>query len=476
MFYGRRAELQKLNEYAKKKTSSLIVIKGRRRIGKSTLVEEFAKDKIFYRFSGLSPTEGTTAQSQRDEFALQLGAQIGLVGIKSDDWTTLFVLLAKHVEIQRGPVVILFDEISWMGSKDPLFLGKLKNAWDIHFKQNNKLILILCGSASSWIEKNIISSTGFLGRVSFAMTLEALSLTECTQFWGKHSARISSFEKLKLLSVTGGVPRYLEEIDPRASAEENIKRLCFTKGGMLVNEFNNLFSDLFLTKSAMYKQIVEQIADGAKEVTEIAKHSGAPITGRLTGYLNELELGGFIKQDFSWDIKGGYDTRLKKYRLSDNYLRFYLKYIGKNLSKINRGSFALRSLSTLPGWDSVLSLQFENLVLNNRNLVHQALCLEETEIIVSNPYFQRNTKTHQGCQIDYMIKTRHNVVYVCEIKFSKNPLSVSVIQEVEQKIGKLFLHRGISMRPVLIHVNGVTQDLQDQDYFSEIIDFSQFLQ
>lgn len=106
-----------------------------------------------------------------------------------------------------------------MGDQDPDFLGKIKNAWDQKFKTNPELIFVICGSASARIEKNILSSTGFLGRVSYTLTLEELPLIDCNRFCGNSSKNISSFEKLKLLAVTGGIPKYLEKIDPASSAE-----------------------------------------------------------------------------------------------------------------------------------------------------------------------------------------------------------------------------------------------------------------
>lgn len=127
-FIGRAEELSALKRFLRKKTASLIVVKGRRRIGKSRLIEEFAKDFTFYSFAGLAPTEETTAQSQRDEFARQLSEQTGLPEVKADDWSKLFLLLFE--KIKRGRIILLFDEISWMGSEDPDFLGKIKNAWD----------------------------------------------------------------------------------------------------------------------------------------------------------------------------------------------------------------------------------------------------------------------------------------------------------------------------------------------------------
>src|SRR3990170_612482 len=212
LFVGRKHELSVLNRFISKKSASLLVVKGRRRIGKSRLIEEFAKPYKFYSLSGIAPTEKTTAQSQRDDFSNQLSKH-GLPNIYAKDWNDLFWLLADKTK--KGRVIILLDEISWMGSKDPDFLSKLKNAWDLRFKKNPHLILVLCGSASSWIEKNILSSTGFVGRISFTLTLDELPLKDCKYFWGNKAAHISAMEKLKLLSVTGGIPRYLEEVDSR---------------------------------------------------------------------------------------------------------------------------------------------------------------------------------------------------------------------------------------------------------------------
>ena len=154
-FIGRKHELDILHKLFQRKVASLVVMQGRRRIGKSRLIEEFAKNYVFFQFSGLPPTPRTTLESEHREFARQLSIQTGLPEIYADDWSKLFILLSDKA--QSGRIVILFDEISWMGSKDPDFLGKLKNAWDLYLKKNPELMLVLCGSVSSWIEKNILS-------------------------------------------------------------------------------------------------------------------------------------------------------------------------------------------------------------------------------------------------------------------------------------------------------------------------------
>lgn len=472
-FVGREAELAILKEFLGKKTASLIVGKGRRRIGKSRLMGEFAKNMTFYAFAGLAPTDQTTAQSQRDVFAAQLSQQTGLPELKVDDWSKLFQLL--HEKTQKGRVVILFDEISWMGDKDSDFLGKIKHAWDQQFKNNPKLIVIICGSASAWIEENILSSTGFLGRVSFTLTLDELALKDSVKFWGNAGQHITPYEKLKLLSVTGGVPRYLEELNPALTAEENITALCFRRGGILVDEFEHIFSNVFRRRTPLYRAIVECLATGSKETTEIAAALQVELTGLLSEYLEELVLCGFIKREYTWNLQAGRDSRLSRYRLSDNYLRFYLRYISPYKARIERGGVAFKSIASLPEWRAMMGLQFENLVLNNRTLVQGALGIEPVDILNDNPFFQRPTSKQAGCQIDYMIQTKFETLYVCEIKFSKHAIGCEVIDEVQQKIERLNRPRGISCRPVLIHVNGVSEDLVDRDYFASIIDFSEFL-
>ena len=200
-FIGRDHHLARLNKLFKRKRASLVVMRGRRRIGKSRLIDEFCKRHKFYHFTGLAPTEKTTAQDQREEFARQLEGNLDLPGLKADDWGNLFSILSKYT--REKPMVIVFDEISWMGSLDPTFMGKLKILWDTEFSKNPKLILILCGSVSSWIEKNIISSTSFFGRICQKIHLEELTLQESNLLLNSIQFRGSPLEKLMLLGITG---------------------------------------------------------------------------------------------------------------------------------------------------------------------------------------------------------------------------------------------------------------------------------
>lgn len=473
-FIGRKQELRDLELLLTRKTAALVVIKGRRRIGKSRLVEEFAKGKKFLRFEGIAPTRQTTAQDQRGEFARQINQQLGIPGLQDiKDWGDLLTIVARATE--KEEMIILFDEITWMGSKDPLFLGKLKVIWDQYFQKNPNLILVLCGSMSSWIEKNIISSTGFLGRISLKLTLDELSLSECNKLLEAYGFKGSTQEKLMILSVTGGVPWYLEQVNPTLTANANIKKLCFEPDGLFVEEFKYIFHDLFGKRLPICKRIVESLKEGSKEYEEIAKNIDYPSGGPLSGYLEDLIISGFLERDHTWSLQSGEELKLSRYRIRDNYLRYYLKYILPSLRKIKKGLFKTMSPFDMPGWEGVMGLQFENLVLNNRRAIWNNLGLRPEDIVFENPYFQNKNSKQMGCQIDYLIHMRFKNLYVCEIKFSHHPISVEVIQEIENKLQAIKIPKGYACLPVLVHINGVTKSVQESGFFSHIIDFSKNL-
>ncbi|MGD0665519.1 MAG: ATP-binding protein [Rhabdochlamydiaceae bacterium] len=473
IFVGRKKELKELNALLNKKTASLVVVKGRRRIGKSRLLEEFGKKKNVIKIVGLPVVDDTTRQKQLDEFARQLSQATHIPEVKVSDWGKLFSLLSSQVK--TGRIIVILDEISWMGSEDSDFLGQLKTAWDEQFSKNPKLILILCGSISSWIDDNILNSKAFYGRISWSLNLDPLPLYDCNSLLEKAGFRGSNYEKFKVLSVTGGVPWYLEQIQGDFSADDNIRRQCFTKGGMLVNEFDRIFHEIFGKRDQLYKNIVKALESGPTEYEEIIKISGYESSGRLSEYLVALTKAGFITRDYTWSLKSGRTGKISQFRLSDNYLRFYLKYIESRLDLIEKGRFEKVALSSLSGWESIMGFQFENLVLGNRNSIIKLLGIRLEDILADNPYLQRKTKRKKGCQVDYLIQTKYNNLYLCEIKFSRHPIGSKVIEEVQEKIRRLTLPRGLAVMPVLIHVNGVHETVIESDFFYKIIDFGDLL-
>ncbi len=468
-FIGREHELSQLYEFDRRRSAGLVVVCGRRRIGKSTLIEHFARKKKLYEFYGIAPRTGISNKDQLKHFGELLGGQFGMAPLVFNNWNEALSMLATLTA--HGPAIILLDEISWMAGSDKDFAGKLKGIWDTKFKKNNELILILCGSVTSWIEENILEDKGYVGRISLTLKLQEMTLFDANQFWLGNEL-IDDTEKLKLLCVTGGIPRYLEEIDPKQTAEQNIKRLCFTPEGVLFREFDKIFKDIFEKRAEAYKLIIEKLASQSCEYNQLAKKLNLEQTGGLSTQIKHLIASGFVTRDYSWK-KSGERSKLSRLRLSDNYIRFYLKYIEPKKELIEKGLYRDIALENLPQWNIIMGLQFENLVLNNLPSIISMLNIPAESILATGPYFQRKTIRQEGCEIDLLIYTRFTL-YVCEIKFRKS-IKSEVIHEVQEKIRRLKNHPSISIRPVLIYHGKLDATVSRSDFFANKIKFSEML-
>ncbi len=222
----------------------------------------------------------------------------------------------------------------------------------------------------------------------------------------------SIYEKFKILSVTGGVPWYIEQIQGHFNADDNIRKQCFTKGGALFEEFEKIFYEVFGKRDKVYREIVEALSNGSAEYEEVVLKTKYQSSGRLSQYLADLSNAGFISRDYSWILKSGSESTISRFRLSDNYLRFYLKYIAPKYAQIEKERFKDGSLSSIPGWETIMGLQFENLVLNNRDQVLKLLNIRSEDVIADNPFLQKQTTRQKGCQIDYLIQTKFKNLYL----------------------------------------------------------------
>ena len=465
-FIGRSEELAGLEATARLGGAKFIVIKGRRRVGKSRLAREFCRqhpDMAAAYLTGLPPAETGSAQAELDSFASQLSRVFKIPRPKADNWDELLWHLADRVK--GGHAVVILDEINWMGRSDPQFSNKLWRLWETDLSGLSHFILILSGSLAGWIDNKFSSHTGYLGRISWNMTLDELPVRDALKFFGARGSRISLYEQLKLLLVTGGIPRYLEEIDPRQTAEDNIRRLCFSQAGLLFNEYDQLMDDLFQKNNRIYRDIVEALAERPLTLDELHVRIARKKSGVISAYVEDLEKAGFLMRHHTWNPRTGRPSNRYRIRIIDNYVRFYLKAIRPAADRIKGG------LSTLPAnLYGMLGLQFENLVLKNKRLLLSTLGVDLAEIVREGPYFQNRTTKHAGCQIDYLIQTRYSL-FVVEIKFSRAELTLSVVHEVKRKIEALITPKNLSVRPVLVHVNGVAEAVQNADYFDKVLDF-----
>lgn len=474
MFIGREDDVLELMALWRKRTSSLVVVSGRRRIGKSTLVERFADASKcrFVEIAGLAPDKEMTNQKQLDHFCERLSRQTGVPEVKVDGWAKAFDLLSAAVKGTARTVVFL-DEISWMGHYDPSFAALLKDAWDLHFSKRPNLILVLAGSVSAWIQKNILNSKAFVGRISKEIPLSELSLADCRKFWGKAADRVSDVEILDMLSVTGGIPKYLEEMDPAMSVEENVRRLCFSPGGYLFRDFEAIFSDVFESDSSAKLKLVEALAEGPASLTELAEAADLELNGHISADLKELCAAGFVASSEGLNPSTGKPARETRFRLRDNYIRFYLKFIRPKKAAILSGLYKFKSLENLAGWDTVLGLQFENLILNNLPAIAPHLGLGSSIVTSAAPYYRKGRRKGDGVQVDLLVQTAKSVCVV-EIKRRKR-IDETVEDEVGEKLRRLKLARNISRRTALVYEGTLTQAVQDSGFFDFLIDISTLL-
>lgn len=467
-FIGREDYLAKLDALWRKREASFAVVSGRRRIGKSTLVEEFARRSRcrFVEIAGLPPGKGMSNQIQIGNFCERLAAATGLPEARADCWAKAFDALAAAVDSRERTVVFL-DEISWMGRYDPAFPGILKTAWDTRFSRKAKLVFVVAGSVSAWIQENIQHSKGYVGRISLDLTLSDLSLRECLGFWGRKAERTSTREILDILSVTGGVPKYLSEIDTGLSADENVKRLCFDPDGYLYGDFNRIFDDVFDATVASKRRIVAALADGAASASELAERFGSDPNGHLSSDLRELSEAGFVAASGGLNPHTGRTVREVRYRLRDNYTRFYLKYVLPRKAAIESGAFRYTPLDRLPGWDAIMGLQFENLVLNNFAALASEIGIVGKSVDSVAPYFRRGGRGGGGVQIDMLVQLP-KCVYVVETK-RRGVIGVDTEAEVQRKIDRLALPKGKSVKAVLVYDGTLATELEEDGFFDFLI-------
>lgn len=468
MFVGRSDQLGLLDALWRRPKASLVTCRGRRRIGKSTLVEEFARRSKarLMQFEGLAPRKGMTNEDQLAEFAAQLALQTREPEFRLHGWTEAFSVLAKKIPA-TGRVVLLLDEISWMGKYDPDFSGRLKIAWDRFFHRRKDLVVVLCGSVSAWIAENILENTAFVGRDSLDIVLPELTLAQCRAFWGRRDARVPAREKFDVLSVTGGVPKFLEDVDPSLSAEENVRRLCFLPEGPLFREFDAAFADVFGPKAAGKKDILRAVSGGSLTASEIARKTGAAANGALTRTLNELVLAGFLAADAGINPETGRPSGRTLYRLRDNYTRFYLRYIEPNAESVKTGSFRFVSLGQLPGWSAILGLQFENLVLANLPQLLPLLGFDRTLLLSAAPWRNARTARGRGCQVDLLLQAPRSTCVV-EIK-RKAEIGEEVADEVQAKVEALGTPRGTTVRTALVYEGRLSPRIEADGYFDFLV-------
>ena len=469
MFIGRDEQLEHLDSFWGRSSGVLVTCRGRRRIGKSTLIEEFAARSAarFISIEGLAPHKRMSDAIQRRRFCEKVAEYSGKAIKEASTWALAFAQLDELLSAGAGRTVVLLDEISWMGGWNPDFPGYLKESWDKKLRKHANLVFVLCGSVPAWIVENILNSTGFVGRNSLDIELKELSLRDSVRIWGQSAERMSTREKLDMLSVTGGVPKYLEEVRPSLTVDENIRRMCFMPDGILYREFDETFNQVFGRKAKARGRILRELVESPRSVAEIAEKDGSSVSGMYSRTLEDLCRAGYVARDSGLNPLTGKQIRRARFRISDNYVRFYLRYVEPRREAIKRGLFALSSAEQLPGLQTFYGLQFENLVLNHIADLFPHLGIDRSLVLSAFPYYQETTKRQRGCQIDLLIETQRTLIVV-EIK-RRREIGREVVDEVSEKVARLVRSRALSVRTALVYDGRLSPGVEAEGFFDFVI-------
>lgn len=463
MHVTRTYEENILHKAINSKRAELGIVYGRRRIGKSTLLKKFVLAPGDLYFEGV---DKLTQSKQIKHFLTQLAHQTKQPLYAASTWEEVFHALTPF--LKEGRHYIVFDELPWMAGKKSQFISYLKYFWDNHWKQNPQLTLVLCGSIANFMVKHVIHSEALHNRKTFEMKLDALSARESSKFF---EGLRSDYEVSKFLMVFGGVPKYLEQIQVEDSLEVNLDRLCFSKSGFFVSEFETLFKEQFKTIQK-YNLIVKSLKERPRSKEEIAEKLRTTAGGGLTSYLENLERAEFVKCQKPVVFLSNEHLRTKRYLIWDEWLRFYFTYMEPNLKiiKTNSGKplfsrLCQKSLANFWG------LSFERLCLKNIDRILEALQIPLESVIDFGPFFRQRSRSTQksGVQIDILLYRQGMILTLIECKFTERPIGTEIIAEIQKKIELLSAPRIFSVERVLISANGITPELEQKRYFHKIL-------
>lgn len=470
-FIGRQYEVGLIRNALRSKRPELGIVYGRRRVGKSSLLKSVANETPTLYFEGL---QKGSQKKQIEHFLKELSKQTNTPLVASVSWRAAFEALSVHLKKGRSWYVV-FDEFQWMANGRTELVSLFKFFWDNVWKENSKLTMVLCGSVAHFMIQHVIHSQALHNRKTFEIHLDPLSSQEAAQFFKNTSER----EILQYLFVFGGIPKYLEQIDTRFSFVQNLDKLCFQKSGFFVEEFSTLFKEQYKNIKT-YTNIVRALAPGTCTRETLLKKLEMVSGGGLTGYLENLENAGFIK-NFSAYSPRGWSAKTRKIHLWDEWLRFYFNFVFPHREVIaqNTGPGLFEHLSAKK-FDVFCGGGLEKLCLKNLKGICENLGVAWTSVKNFGPFFKQPSRSKhestQGLQIDILLERADDTLMLFECKYSRQPVGVSVISEVERKIRFLSAPRRMRIEKILIAPGGVSEDLTDQNYFNHILGSSALIQ
>ena len=421
---GRKNEIEQLRNYYGSGKAEFIAIYGRRRVGKTYLVNEVFRNNMTFHHTGLSPYDRhrkVTLKDQLLNFYFSL-VRHGMEGVSQPtSWMEAFFLLEQFLERQDNGTrqVVFIDELPWMDTNRSGFLTALEGFWNGWGNTRQNLCLIVCGSATSWMLDNLINNKGGLyGRLTGELKIRPFTLAECKDFFDNRGIRMSHYNIAQAYMVLGGIPYYLDYFSASLSLAQNIDNLFFSPKAKLGDEFERLFASVFDNAEGCMK-IVRVLGKrhAGYSRSELAETIGIPSGGDFSKMLKALENSDFITQY----IPFGESRRSIRYKLTDSFCWFWLHF--KEHRKVTETDYWQHHMreSEIASWRGVA---FEELCFSHISQIKRALQIGGVSSRES-AFVVRNDGNNDGMQIDLCIDRSDDVINLCEMKFNKEEYLVT---------------------------------------------------
>ena len=419
---GRKEEIQELNDLYDSQEAQFVAIYGRRRVGKTYLIDETFRGKFTFKHAGLSPSTELKVgmlKAQLDSFYESLIMQGMKKTEKPKSWMEAFFLLKQHLEkIDKGERQLVFiDELPWLDTPRSNFIMALENFWNNWGCHRKNLMLIVCGSANSWILDNLINNHGGLyNRLTYQMQLLPFSLKECEEYYKEKNIKFSRYDIVQSYMVFGGIPYYMGYVNKKYSFAQNVDSIFFSKKASLGDEFDRLFESIF-DNPEQIKSIVRMLFTKNAGYTrnEIIKTLHLSNSGHLSKHLKALINSGFVTKYVPFGISKKEDH----YKLIDPFCLFYLNFVEGRTSLVGKHWEQSSNTQSVVSWRG---FAFENVCFNHIEQIKKSLGI--SGVVTSTSAWSKKKDDTEGTQIDLLIVRNDNVINMCECKFYSDEFAV----------------------------------------------------
>ena len=450
---GRKYEINELERLYGSDRPEFVAVYGRRRVGKTFLIKQVFKDRLTFQHTGISPVD---LADEKNRMKIQLESfyysmlNHGLEGFKPPkSWLEAFYQLEQVlIKLDDGSRQVVFiDELPWMDTPRSGFLSAFENFWNGWCSGRDNIMLVVCGSATSWILNNLSQSKGGLyGRLTCEIKVSPFTLGECEQFFEHEGIKLSRYDILQTYMVFGGIPYYLSYFRKGYSFEKNTDMILFGRKPRLQDEFNRLFRAIF-SNAEDCKKIIRFLASRNYGFTreEISTGTDLPLGGGLSNTLATL-----IESDFIVRYVPYGKCQKEYYKLIDNFCVFWLKYVETNQKEANFMNDNITS-DVMRSWRGVA---FEQVCWQHVAQIKRALGIEGVRSSISS-LNQRGDDEKTGAQIDMLIVRDDNIVNLCEMKFSATEYSINKSEE-QKLLNRIEALKSMLNQRQTIHLTLVT--------------------